>query len=520
MNPGRINLTRRSRRWTTLGTSLAWGAGAVLVVATLLASGCKEKKAEKREGPTSQASSDTAMRYVDAPSKAPVEPALPVFVPADHPAPRPTEALAEGTTCITPECHANFGIADRIHGPLAAGDCFSCHENDTGRHVYPLLRQGNETCTFCHQVGSTQLHRHEALDEPGCMGCHDPHAGSKFLLIQGTVEATCLECHQLDQGKHPHGPYAVKECAACHQPHESNNSHLLRGGEESEFCYTCHKDTQYTMVNAPFVHEPAKKDCTECHDSHTSDYEFHLKKPIEQLCLDCHTGLGDAISDATTSHAAVFTGESCANCHDPHASGRPNLLRDRQTTLCLACHNQPVKAADGRTIPDMTASVSGKHFLHGPVESGDCSACHNVHGSIHTRLLRQDFPTGFYANFDLQDYALCFSCHPQDLVLAETTTSLTDFRDGDRNLHFLHVNRDEKGRSCKTCHEIHGSDLPRHIATNVPFDNSPWLMPIEFERLPDGGKCAPGCHVAMTYHRTPGEGAAPSGAETPPGDQP
>ncbi len=512
MNPRPTTVQRLDLRPVRRGRAAAWEVGSALLISLLLLGGCKDKKSQPPKEATISRSADTAMRYMDSPSSSSVKPATPRFIAADHPASRPTGALPEGTTCITPECHANFGLADRLHGPLAAGDCFSCHAADTGGHVYPLLREGNSTCSFCHQTGNTQLHKHAALEEPGCIGCHDPHAGRKFLLVKSTVQETCVECHVLDQGKHPHGPYAAGECSACHQPHESNNAHLLRGGDAAEHCFTCHTDTKYVIANAPFVHDPAKQDCTTCHSAHTSDVEFHLKKPIEQLCLDCHTGLGEAINGATTPHAAVFTGESCANCHDPHAAGRPKLLRDRQTTLCLSCHSQPVKAADGRTIPDMTSSVSGKRFLHGPVETGDCSACHNVHGSTHNRLLKQEFPSGFYAKFDLADYALCFSCHPKDLVTSEKTTSLTDFRDGDRNLHYLHVNRDEKGRSCKTCHAIHGSDQERHLASQVPFENSKWLMPIGFERMEDGGKCTPGCHVAMTYHRKPGDGPEPTPA--------
>ena len=49
-----------------------------------------------------------------------------------------------------------------------------------------------------------------------------------------------------------------------------------------------------------------------------------------------------------------------------------------------------------------------------------------------------------------------------------TRCPLTGFRDGDVNLHYLHVNREEKGRTCRTCHEMHGSDLPNHMASGVP----------------------------------------------------
>jgi hypothetical protein len=100
----------------------------------------------------------------------------------------------------------------------------------------------------------------------------------------------------------------------------------------------------------------------------------------------------------------------------------------------------------------------------------------------------------------VKKYDLCFKCHDSKMVLDAQTTQ-TGFRSGDRNLHFVHVNRAEKGRTCRTCHEVHGSDLPKHMAADVPFEGSKWAMPIEFEQLPNGGRCTPGCHVQQTYIR-------------------
>ncbi len=42
-------------------------------------------------------------------------------------------------------------------------ECFSCHQRDTGGHKYPLTRQGNDTCTYCHAVAGTLEHQHEGL---------------------------------------------------------------------------------------------------------------------------------------------------------------------------------------------------------------------------------------------------------------------------------------------------------------------------------------------------------------------
>jgi predicted CXXCH cytochrome family protein len=218
------------------------------------------------------------------------------------------------------------------------------------------------------------------------------------------------------------------------------------------------------------------------------------------------------IDETSVSHDALFQKDSCGNCHEPHATGRSHLLRDRVDRLCLQCHDQPLVAASGRLIPDMQQALD-RQFLHGPIRTGDCTACHNAHGTTNARLLREKFPETFYAAFDLSNYALCFQCHDQQLVLSEQPGQLTRFRDGPTNLHYLHVNRDDKGRTCKTCHDIHGSNLPSHLASDVPFEGSQWAMPIAFQKTDDGGSCAPGCHEPKTYRRTPlnrGDGEAMS----------
>lgn len=110
----------------------------------------------------------------------------------------------------------------------------------------------------------------------------------------------------------------------------------------------------------------------------------------------------------------------------------------------------------------------------------------------------------FYADFDVTNFALCFECHPSALVTLPETESATEFRDGMVNLHYLHINREERGSSCRTCHSVHGSDQPRHIARTVVYDGSGWLMPIRFELTPTGGRCAPGCHEPMSYSRSSG----------------
>ncbi len=422
---------------------------------------------------------------------------------AVEPLAKPTAALPLDASCITPACHANLVSAKQVHGPVAVANCQSCHADDAGDHVYPLKRPGNQTCTFCHPVVGARSHEHVAIEESGCTACHDPHmSDTKFLLTQPSVKDTCATCHDTPLEKYAHGPFASGQCTVCHQPHEANADNLLRQGDQPDHCFGCHTGVQVRLANSPFVHEPAKQDCTTCHDAHTSGYPYQLSAPVAESCLACHEDMAERIKSEPVTHDAVFMGEGCANCHDPHAAAGPDLLRDRADHLCMKCHDRPIQANDGRTIADMS-SVLNRRFLHGPVRAGDCAACHSVHGGQNARLLVKRFPDTFYASFDLTNYALCFGCHSDDLVLAEKTDSLTGFRDGDRNLHYLHVNRDTKGRTCKTCHDIHGSDRPDHIASDVPFEGSRWAMPINFSKTDQGGSCSPGCHETKTYQRAP-----------------
>jgi predicted CXXCH cytochrome family protein len=368
--------------------------------------------------------------------------------------------------------------------------------------VYPLKREGNEACTVCHEaVIGQRVHQHGGATV-ACTACHDPHASDHTRLLRAESTATlCQSCHPAERFPHPHGPFGSGECVACHEPHESDFVRLLRGGEGAEHCFLCHEETHDAIAGAAYVHEPAGQDCRTCHEPHGADHPHSMRQPVDRSCFECHPDVEELVAGVAAPHGALSTLDRCANCHDAHASNQPKLLKDRQDVLCLSCHDKPIVASDGRTIPDMRPSLRDRAFQHGPVESGNCSACHNIHGGSHSRLLTERFTEAFYASFDLSSYALCFECHAAELVTEERTEALTDFRNGDVNLHYLHVNRQTKGRTCRACHEMHGSDLPAHVAESVPFEGSGWQLPIGFIQTETGGSCAPGCHRPMGYDR-------------------
>ena len=104
-----------------------------------------------------------------------------------------------------------------------------------------------------------------------------------------------------------------------------------------------------------------------------------------------------------------------------------------------------------------------------------------------------------YTSFDKSKYELCFRCHESTLVTEERTRTLTGFRDGERNLHFVHVDKVPRGRTCGLCHQMHASKLPKQIAVTVRFGD--WDLPIGFNKTENGGSCSPGCHSPKNYER-------------------
>ncbi len=511
MPANRTNLRQfgpRLRCWLTV----------ILIAVAVLAWGCRQNTPNpSRDETTNAAGDDGAPRDSGSAKKNTADRSgqgTPVSSADDQSASLPVDEVpkavipegpVEPGSCLTSGCHLNLKQRTVQHATFLLGDCYTCHQKEQPGHKFPLVRTGATLCTNCHDRIGHKTYVHGVISNEGCTPCHDPHSSAaKYLLTSLSIEITCNSCHPLTRNKVRHAPFAAGQCTSCHDPHEAENPNLLVGGDGADHCYVCHGSLRDRVKNAEIVHAPlqSERGCETCHESHSSDHAALLRGPVDQICYQCHADIKVASEDKHNQHGALLTGKRCANCHETHAGGRAGLLKDVQLTLCLNCHNKPVEAYDGHTIPNMEPILTDREFLHGPVREGQCDACHNVHGSINDSLLSNAFPSQFYEAFNFTNYALCFQCHNGGIVLEEETTTLTNFRDKDRNLHFVHVNR-RKGRTCRTCHEMHGSNLPNHMAAEVPFDGGGWSMPIRYERVDGGGRCSPGCHEPMEYRRGP-----------------
>ena len=351
-------------------------------------------------------------------------------------------AAAENS-CITAECHATVLSKKDVHPPTES--CDSCHESVETSHP----QKGKATFKLVQPVGEL------------CTTCHD--AKSSFPVT--------------------HGPVSAGDCTSCHDPHASDEKPLLEG-KTDDLCAGCHVDVKESLGKA-HVHAAIDAGCTTCHDPHGSAHAKLLPDAVAAVCVTCHDTIGEKVDKATVAHPPVKSETSCVSCHSPHASDNEKLLHASERATCLGCHKTIV-------TPAMTV-------LHAPIAQGRCTACHDPHGGTDRELLVASFPSTPYVPYTDDTFALCFTCHKRDLVKYPDTSFATGFRDGERNLHHLHVASATKGRSCALCHEMHGGAQPKLMAVSVPFGT--WRLPLKFVKTETGGSCAPGCHQPKSYDR-------------------
>ncbi len=376
-------------------------------------------------------------------------------------------------------------------------------QNNRVQVMIPIYHQGDyksdECLTSCHQDVDpeefSQKYPHVPVDSYGsCDLCHRLENALGILGVGNIDRAeVCVDCHAgKTASRYVHGPVGTGECGDCHKAHGSKYPRMLFENKE-EVCYYCHPDDDF--VQRKFIHDPlAKGNCVKCHDPHGSEEKFFMRKPTLEICLECHGQF--KFPEDEYVHGPVAGGD-CDACHDPHSADNASLLRKEGNALCFICHSESIIAKKNvhqpliengsnhktsclichtphqsrskfklRTGPDKLCFTADCHddqqadfskpYKHGPMRDADCSTCHSPHSSNGNFLLKFDYPKEKNNKFTESLYELCFQCHLRSLVTEKLTTEKTNFRNGNKNLHYVHVV--QKGRNCDLCHDIHSSN--------------------------------------------------------------
>jgi len=404
----------------------------------------------------------------------------------------------EPKTCK--DCHSGILEKKVVHA-VAAEACDGCHSSNGIEHPkqgvkgFDLAEQLPALCYMCHEE-KKQATIHAPVEAGECLTCHSPHASdTKGLLVNDKQQDLCFTCH--DAGilarQVKHKPVADGKCSDCHDPHTSDFQKLTKA-DKPQLCFNCHVSVQMQTKNK-VQHPPFGEDCATCHEIHSADVQNLLTQAMPGLCYNCHD-MQSAAESAKVVHKVVNDAKGCANCHSPHASNQERLLTKAGKEICLDCHSRTIRSVD-RTLANIGQMLKKGNTVHGVIENDGCTVCHNPHYSANGKLLTAAFPEGVYVSGKPETFELCFTCHDQELLTAETTTA-TGFRNGERNLHFLHISG-PKARNCTVCHNVHGSAGLHLIGDKVKFGN--WDMPVQYKAEENGGSCNTGCHAEKKYLR-------------------
>ena len=206
----------------------------------------------------------------------------------------------------------------------------------------------------------------------------------------------------------------------------------------------CHLEfTQRTHPHAPV----AAGECASCHVAGTAKHPDRGTKgfsPAKVGAELCRT-CHSRWKGNRSVHAPVSEGE-CSSCHDPHGSANAKLLvKPTPGALCADCHDVGAKAAAARTP-------------HPPALE-ECTECHDPHTSAQPHLLRAAVNE------------VCFRCHDsREFALHAVNTGRVG------SGHPLKADRDpaRKGESfsCASCHDPHSTNTPSllRFEAQTPFD--------------------------------------------------
>jgi predicted CXXCH cytochrome family protein len=392
--------------------------------------------------------------------------------------------------------------------------------------------------------------RLDSAQQVQCTSCHDAHSDQygKFLVQPNTASALCLTCHNPTFWKASSHSLSARTWNSSGKNPWPNTDQTTVAANGCENCHTPHNAGTHQRL---LTFEKAEDNCLVCHNGHVAAKNLanEFNKPSVHPVLTT-TALHDEAEDPVnfaTRHSA------CADCHNPHAANETTALRPnasgalagvsgvdaggarvkyvtRQYELCFRCHADNMTKGPGGVPRQFTQSNTRLEFApanasyHPVIASGKnavvpslkspwttssvmyCTDCHNndqgsaaggtgpngPHGSQYAPLLERNLVQVDFQPENAAAYALCYKCHNQTTLLANT-------------FHSLHV-RDQQ-TACTTCHDPHGVAAQGHL---INF-NTTYVKPVNgaITYNATSGTCTLTCH-GTTHNASAISAASPS----------
>ena len=259
------------------------------------------------------------------------------------------------------------------HVPDKGGDWWTA--------FYPsdnMQRPTGPTCDGCHSVGY-DIHTKQVSEwNVGCERCHGPgsehvaHPARDNIVNPGLMDPvadtdTCIQCHSQGQprtspidGKYYDWPVGYNVGLKLADYWKLEDCTL---GQSSFYYFpdcTAHKNRMQGNDFAQSVMYHRGITCGSCHDVHGTANYAQLRKPAEQICLDCHgpssaNGPHTATLQEHTHHKSGSAGSECVACHMP----------------AIETEGVPATFVHAHTFRFITPEMTEKYGMPNP-----CTTCH------------------------------------------------------------------------------------------------------------------------------------------------
>jgi predicted CXXCH cytochrome family protein len=191
------------------------------------------------------------------------------------------------------------------------------------------------------------------------------------------------------------------------------------------FSLTCHIETG----NEKFVHGPVfEGKCEVCHmglvkKGKGSDTENCVA--VKKRLFRVCISCHENIEFKQFVHWPMKYGE-CTACHNPHGSENKFQLVSKGSDLCFQCHDKQINMSK---------------YKHGPSAMGECLLCHDPHSSDYKYNLKAEVPE------------LCSMCHEDQYDQSECMLATVT-------------------EKCTECHNPHSSPTIFMLSRDVPDSRS------------------------------------------------
>ena len=247
--------------------------------------------------------------------------------------------------------------------------------------LYPpdnMQRPTGPLCDGCHSVDYNIQTKQVAEWNVGCERCHGPgsehvaHPARGNILNSAEMDGlagsdACISCHSQGQpltnpieGKLYDWPVGYHVGLRLEDFWKLEDCTL---GQTTFYYFpdcTAHKNR---MQGNDFVQSVMYRHgvrCSSCHDVHGTENRAQLRKPANQICLDCHgpsspNGPHTATLQEHSHHKQGSTGSECVSCHMP----------------AIETEGVPGAFVHAHTFRVVTPSMTDKYGIPNP-----CTSCH------------------------------------------------------------------------------------------------------------------------------------------------